>query len=176
MGKALIFCGIKHCGKSTLGRITAELLGVPFCDTDQLLEEKHNSSVRDLYRQWGEEEFRRRESDLLQSLSGEMRVISLGGGALLKEENHSILQKLGTLIWCDISDETAFERISKGGPPPFLAQAPDPFEEFKARNRSRRETFARLCRIKFSPDPGKEAEENGRELLEMLKRERIAVK
>ena len=68
MGKALIFCGIKHCGKSTPGRITACKLKLPFCDTDLLLEEQFHDSVRNLFRQWGEEEFRRRESELLKAL------------------------------------------------------------------------------------------------------------
>jgi shikimate kinase len=38
MGNALIFCGIKHCGKSTLGRTLARQLGIPFTDTDEMLE------------------------------------------------------------------------------------------------------------------------------------------
>ena len=169
MGKALIFCGIKHCGKSTLGKLAAELLEIPFCDTDELLEKEYNSSVRELFKALGEEEFRRRESELLKGLPEKECVISLGGGALLKEENHAPVRKLGTLIWCDVPDEVAFERISRKGLPPFLAQAPDPFKEFVLNNRSRRETFSRLCRIRFSPSPEKKPEENCQALLEVLK-------
>lgn len=169
MGKALIFCGIKHCGKSTLGRVTARLLQLPFCDTDLLLEEQFGASVRDLFRQWGEEEFRRRESELLKGLPEKECVISLGGGALLREENHASVLKLGTLIWCDVPDEVAFERVSRKGLPPFLAQAPDPFKEFVLSNRRRRETFSRLCHIRFSPSPEKKPEENCKMLLKVLK-------
>ncbi len=169
MGRALIFCGIKHCGKSTLGKAAAQELQRPFYDTDSLMEEKSGTSVRELFKSLGEEEFRRFESSLIRELPQKECIISLGGGALLKEENHAPLQKLGTLIWCDISDEIAFERISRKGLPPFLAEASDPFEEFRCRNRSRRETFARVCQVRFSPSELKTPEENVRELLTLLK-------
>ena len=153
--------------------MTAKLLNLSFCDTDLLMEERYSNSVRELFKEWGEEEFRRRESELIRTLPEGPCVISLGGGALLKEGNHAPLKQMGTLIWCDVSDETAFERISRKGLPPFLAQAPDPFEEFKERNRSRRETFARLCDVKFSPDPAKTPAENSKGLLEVLKEKGI---
>ena len=168
MGKALIFCGIKHCGKSTLGKLAAELLEIPFCDTDELLEKEYNSSVRELFKALGEEEFRRRESALLAALPGTEQVISLGGGALLKKENAPVIRALGTVIWCDVPDEIAFERIKKGGLPPFLAEAPDPFAEFQLRNKSRRETFSQVAHVKFTPESGVPARKNAQMLLEML--------
>ena len=168
MGKALIFCGIKHCGKSTLGKLTAAMLQIPFCDTDELLEKEYQCSVRELFKAVGEEEFRRRESTLLAALPHTFQVISLGGGALLKKENAPLVQALGTVIWCDVPDETAFERIKKGGLPPFLAEAPDPFAEFQFRNKGRRETFSQVAHVKFTPRSGATAEENAQMLLEML--------
>ena len=168
MGKALIFCGIKHCGKSTLGKLAAELLNFPFCDTDELLEKEYQCSVRELFKAVGEEEFRRRESALLAALPGTEQVISLGGGALLKKENAPVVRALGTVIWCDVPDEIAFERIKKGGLPPFLAEAPDPFAEFQLRNKSRRETFSQVAHVKFTPESGVPARKNAQMLLEML--------
>jgi shikimate kinase len=168
MGKALIFCGIKHCGKSTLGKLTAQSLLIPFKDTDEMLEERWQCSVRELFKAVGEEEFRRRESALLAALPGTEQVISLGGGALLKKENEPVIRELGTVIWCDVPDEIAFERIKKGGLPPFLAEAPDPFAEFQFRNKSRRETFSRVAHVKFTPDSGAAAQKNAETLLEML--------
>lgn len=161
MGKALVFCGIKHCGKTTLGKGLARALEIPFADTDELLEQTCGSGVRELFRAWGEEGFRRRETALLKGLSAsERRVISLGGGALLKEENFPIVKALGSVIWCDVSDETAFERISAGGLPPFLEGFADPLAEFRERNRRRRETFAAVCDVHFVPDPALLPEEN----------------
>lgn len=169
MGKALIFCGIKHCGKSTLGKTLARMLDIPFRDTDEMLEEKWQCSVREMYKSAGEETFRRRETELLKSLSAETpQVISLGGGALLKEENIPLIQTLGTIIWCDVDDRVAFERISRKGLPPFLAQAPDPFEEFQKRNKERREIFSAVCSLPFSPREDKSPMENCGELRKLL--------
>ena len=162
MGKALIFCGIKHCGKSTLGKAVSEQLALPFRDTDEMLEERFHLTVR-------EEEFRRRESELLSSLEAETpQVISLGGGALLKAENVSILKKLGKIIWCDVDDQTAFARIIKKGLPPFLAETADPFATFQNSNQSRRAIFGAVCSLRFEPQKTNSPAENAKKLCELL--------
>ena len=162
MGKALIFCGIKHCGKSTLGKAVSEQLALPFRDTDEMLEERFHLTV-------GEEEFRRRESELLSSFEAETpQVISLGGGALLKAENVPILKKLGKIIWCDVDDRTAFARIIKKGLPPFLAETADPFATFQNSNQSRRAIFGAVCSLRFEPQKTSSPAENAKKLCELL--------
>ena len=174
MGNALILCGIKHCGKSTLGRGLAALLGVPFLDTDKLLEEALGVPVRTFFREAGEAAFRLRETEILKNLSGESaQVIALGGGALEKEENASLVRGLGTLIWCDTDDETAFKRVLRRGLPPFLADSPDPRKAFGELNRARRALFARLCDVRFVPGPGLPAAENVRLLRRLLQEKGI---
>ena len=174
MGSALILCGIKHCGKSTLGRGLAAVLGVPFLDTDQMLEEALGVPVRTFFREAGEAAFRLRETEILKKLSGEFpQVIALGGGALEKEENASLVRELGTLIWCDTDDETAFKRVLRRGLPPFLADAPDPRKAFGELNRARRDLFARLCDVRFVPARGVRAEENVRNLRRLLQEKGI---
>ena len=177
MGKALIFCGIKHCGKSTLGKAVSELLALPFRDTDEMLEERFHLTVRELYKSVGEEEFRRRESELLSSFEAETpQVISLGGGALLKSENVPVLQALGKIIWCDVDDRTAFERIEKKGLPPFLAQADDPFAAFRSSNESRRAVFSAVSSVRFEADKMLSPSENARRLCELLMEKGIGEK
>ena len=174
MGKAFVFCGIKHSGKSTLGKNLARLLTIPFCDTDELLEQQYSTSVRELFKSRGETEFRRLESALLKNLSPATgQVISLGGGALLKAENTAIVRGLGTVIWCDVPDETAFQRILLKGLPPFLAGEADPFEAFCNNNKQRKQTFEKVCHIHFQPEPEKSPEENALSLLGMLKQKGI---
>lgn len=174
MGSALILCGIKHCGKSTLGRGLAALLRIPFLDTDDLLERAVGVPVRAFFREAGEEAFRLRETEILKTLSGELpQVISLGGGALEREENASLVRELGPLIWCDTDEETAFKRVLRRGLPPFLADSPDPRKEFSERNRARRALFARLCDVRFVPGPGLPAAENVRNLQRLLQEKGI---
>ena len=107
-------------------------------------------------------------------LSGELpQVISLGGGALEREENASLVRELGPLIWCDTDEETAFKRVLRRGLPPFLADSPDPRKEFSERNRARRALFARLCDVRFVPGPGLPAAENVRNLQRLLQEKGI---
>jgi shikimate kinase len=68
MAGGLILCGMKHCGKSTLGRMLANRLLVPFWDLDDIIEEMHEQETgahvrcRDIYNRYGRPEFRTREA------------------------------------------------------------------------------------------------------------------
>ena len=87
--RPVVLWGVKHCGKSTLGAALAERWGIPLVDTDRLLEEEfarrngRSATTREIFRELGEEAFRRFEADTVASLSGGSvcRVIALGGGA-----------------------------------------------------------------------------------------------
>lgn len=159
----LLLCGIKHCGKSSTGKILAELLPAQFADSDdeivRLYKERTSKSltVRQLYRQLGEEDFRKLERDALAQLAerqGAMAV-SLGGGALSNPfVTDELLHKLGEVIWLDIPDNIAWERVKANGIPPFLANADDPEAEFYRTNTARKEVFARCAKWVIQPEPG----------------------
>ena len=62
----LFLVGYMGCGKSTLGRRLARRLGVPFLDTDTLIEAREGASVSDLFRYEGEAHFREVERAVLE--------------------------------------------------------------------------------------------------------------
>ena len=80
--KPLFLVGYMGCGKSTLGRKLARRLGVPFADTDALVERREGASVADVFRYEGEAFFRRIEREVLEETigAGEAAVVSTGGG------------------------------------------------------------------------------------------------
>lgn len=82
--KVIILLGLKHSGKSTLGKTLATQLGYEFVDTDTLIEEAVGMSVRDLYNQQGAAAFLETEEkvckDLADSIGDRKMVISTGGG------------------------------------------------------------------------------------------------
>lgn len=146
----IALCGIKHSGKTTLGKLLSARLGIPFADTDAELAKREgkNETVRELFLRIGAEEFRRSEAALLGEFSRSPlpRVLALGGGALVNPFfPEAERQGLGLLIWIDVPDEVAFERIKSGGLPPFLSGAADPFAAFRRMNEARRKTFARCA-------------------------------
>jgi shikimate kinase len=80
----VVLVGTMGAGKTTVGRLVADRLGVPFRDTDQDVEAVAGRSVPDIFIESGETEFRRLEAAAVAAaLSGYDGVLALGGGALL---------------------------------------------------------------------------------------------
>lgn len=98
----LILVGMMGSGKTSVGRIVASRLGVPFRDTDKLIQDILGRPVHQLFRYYGEEAFRQHETRLLQDLEAYDCVISTGGGTVIREENWVELKRLGTTVFLDV--------------------------------------------------------------------------
>ena len=134
LDRRIALCGIKHCGKSYLGRALAKTLGEPFFDTDELLEADTGKPVRALYREVGETRFRELEAESVRKFietAPQHAVVALGGGVVSNPVlTPDDLHELGLVVWMDVPVPTAFERMAREGFPPFLADKPDPYGEF----------------------------------------------
>ncbi len=148
--RPVVLWGIKHCGKSTLGAALANRWRLPFLDSDRLLEEAfrirtgRGLPTREIFRELGGEGFRRFEAETVDALAAEprLRVVALGGGAAVNPFlRPGTLAALGFRVFLDVADEVAFARVLRGGLPPFLAGAEDPFAEFRRINAERRKGY-----------------------------------
>ena len=143
--RRIVLCGIKHCGKSCLGKALANALGLPFFDTDALLEADTGKPVRALYREVGEARFRELEAESVRKFivsAPSPAVVALGGGVVTNPVlSPDDLHALGLIVWMDVPVPTAFERMAREGLPPFLADKPDPSVEFNRICASRRPEF-----------------------------------
>ncbi len=111
-------------GKSSVGRAAAKVLRFQFLDTDQLLVERAGQSISEIFANEGEESFRARETEILESLKAQTRcVISTGGGAVLTERNRNLLRELGFTVWLTASEGALFERVSRATHRPLLQTA-----------------------------------------------------
>lgn len=156
--RTVVLAGIKHCGKTTLGRLLARRWGVPFLDSDAALEAefaaryKRSAGFRDIYRELGEEGFRRLEAEVIDALAslGGVRVIALGGGGVANPFLvPGVLRKLGFCIWLNLKPEIAYCRILRHGLPPFLAGSADPESEFRRICREREPKFRAFAELSF---------------------------
>ena len=153
----MVLCGIKHCGKTTVGTEVAAILDIPLTDTDREVEklDGKNRTCREIFTADGEEHFRKLEAQVLTALADapQKMVIALGGGALsnpfVPEE---VKKRIGCKIWLDTDDKTAFERILSNGLPPFLAGEKAPLEAFIRMNLARKNVFEHYADIRVVPE------------------------
>lgn len=107
--------GFMTAGKSTIGPQLAMRLGLDFVDLDALLEEQEDASIADLFARDGEEAFRLLEAGILRSaLAGPPRVLSTGGGVVMRDENRRRLARRAHVVWLDLRFETVLARLRAG--------------------------------------------------------------
>lgn len=117
----IILCGFMGCGKSTIGRRAAQKLKLEFVDMDSFIEESAGMSVSEIFEKYGEEEFRRMETDAARKLSeGNNRIIATGGGAVLNPENVRLLKSNGVIIMLQVSPDTVLYRLRNNTTRPLL--------------------------------------------------------
>jgi shikimate kinase len=89
---SILLLGYRGSGKTTIGRLLADRLWQTFIDTDEMIVRKAGRSIASIFADYGEVAFRDLEADILREvLLLEDHVISLGGGAVLREENRRLL-------------------------------------------------------------------------------------
>ncbi len=93
--------GMPAVGKSTIGKKLAQNLNYKYIDTDILIEETYNKSIKELYT--SEEEFSDIESNVIKSIRGVTNsVISLGGGSVLRKQNIENLYGVIIYLYMDL--------------------------------------------------------------------------
>ena len=114
----LILIGMMGCGKSTVGRLAAEQLGLAFVDTDERIEAEAGRTIPELFDAEGEEGFRARELDVSRALAREGGlVIACGGGLPLREDCIGPLRESGTVIFLHRPPEEIYDKVSMAGRP-----------------------------------------------------------
>ncbi len=117
-GKALLrspiyLIGFMAVGKSTVGLMLAERLGLPFVDLDKVVEELRGLCISEIFQMEGEEGFREWETRALRQVSNGLAVVATGGGVVTKEENWRYLQQ-GITVALVASPEALKRRIGSG--------------------------------------------------------------
>jgi len=115
--------GMMGSGKSEVGRTVANWLGWDFFDTDKLIEEKLGMSIKGIFEKFGEDYFRKIESEILKEvLENRNCVISTGGGMILSEENRNLLSEKAKTYFLEASLETLKNRIDTSNRPLLLGK------------------------------------------------------
>ena len=123
-GRSVVLVGLMGAGKTHVGKRLAALLGLPFVDTDQEIEEAARMTVAELFAIYGEPEFRALEARVVARLTeGAPRVIATGGGAFMNEDTRRLLKERSVTVWLKADLDTLMERVSKRPTRPLLKTA-----------------------------------------------------
>ena len=130
----VFLAGFMAAGKTTVGRLLAARLGVPFVDLDDVVSEAAGLPVRELFAARGEAEFRRLESLALDSVGDRAAVVATGGGTPCHSGNLGAMRGRGLVVSLAVSLDTAYQRIGDPSTRPLLAR---PREEIAELHRDR---------------------------------------
>ncbi len=96
----IVLIGMPGCGKSTIGRILAQLANKEFIDADETIVKKAGITIPEIFDKFGEDGFRAIEAEVLRDLGKRASaVIATGGGCVTRSENYPSLHQNGTIIW-----------------------------------------------------------------------------
>ncbi len=114
--RAVVLIGFMGAGKSSVGRALGEQLAWTFEDLDERIERRERRKVPEIFRDSGEAEFRRAEHAALEEVLSELRtgaekILALGGGAFVQEENVRLIEAGGvSTVFLDAGVEELWER------------------------------------------------------------------
>jgi len=113
-GGSVVLIGMRGSGKTTVGRMLADLAGLALVDTDERIEATAGMSIAEVFDAEGEAGFRRRECEVIAALSGQPpAVVSAGGGAVLRQTNREALLALGPVVWLTAPPDVLWTRIQR---------------------------------------------------------------
>jgi len=116
----VVLVGVPGSGKTTVGTMLAERLGLPFRDTDHDIEVSQGKPVPDIFVDSGEEFFRALEREAVATALAEHDgVLALGGGAVLDAGTRELLLEQPT-VWLQVGASSGAHRVGLDVPRPVL--------------------------------------------------------
>jgi len=110
--KPYFLIGYMGCGKSTLGRALAKHLHWDFVDLDKYIESRFMRTIPDLFKQMGEDGFRRIERNMLHEVAERNDVVvACGGGTPCHYDNMAYMNVCGTTVWLEASEQRLLSRL-----------------------------------------------------------------
>ncbi|MFB9389601.1 shikimate kinase [Streptomyces coeruleoprunus] len=158
-------------GKSTVGTLLAERLGVPYRDTDADIVAAQGREISDIFIEDGEPHFRELEREAVRKAVAEHTgVLALGGGAVLDPGTRSLLSGL-PVAYLSMGVEEAVRRVGLGAARPLLAV--NPRRQWRELMEARRHLYTEVARVVVDTD-GRTPEEVAEAVLDALQKSRGA--
>ncbi|MGL4240344.1 MAG: shikimate kinase [Beijerinckiaceae bacterium] len=124
--RLVVLVGLMASGKTSVGRILAQKLGLSFVDADHEIETAAQMTIPEIFAMHGEPSFRSGERRVIQRLLRDgPRVLATGGGAFMNEETRAAIRERGVSVWLKADFDTLMRRARRRTNRPLL-QTADP--------------------------------------------------
>jgi len=124
--KTVVLVGMMGAGKTAIGKHVAQVLGVPFRDSDEAIVAAAQMSVAEIFERDGEAFFRDREAEVIaRLLHGTPAILSVGGGAFLRADTRQRIHDDGVSVWLRADLDLLWSRVRAKNTRPLL-QTDDP--------------------------------------------------
>ncbi|MBC8346779.1 MAG: shikimate kinase [Candidatus Marinimicrobia bacterium] len=114
--------GMMGSGKSTVGKILAKKMDLPFVDLDHYMEVKNNKSISEIFKNDGESHFRELESYALSHIEKSKVLVACGGGVVLSKTNRNKLRSTGIVVFLNASIPEIAKRLKDAIDRPLLQE------------------------------------------------------
>lgn len=152
MEKNIILIGFMGSGKSTVSRALSDRTGCFAVDMDFYIEEKAGKKISDIFAESGEESFRDMETEAVHELlQGKDRILSCGGGTVLRDENVRCMKENGIIVLLTAEPSTIYERLKDTKDRPILNGHMN-ISYISALMEKRRERYEAVCDVKVATD------------------------
>lgn len=144
----IVIIGFMGSGKTRVGKRLAQDLDLPFIDVDRVIMKKMNLSVSEIFQRFGEPFYRALETLVIKELINdkEKKVVSLGSGLPMQEQNQKYMKQLGTIVYIKGSLETLRKRLEMGSSNPLI-EGDDKDEKIKKLLKQRDPVYSKYADI-----------------------------
>ncbi|QCX34710.1 shikimate kinase [Caloramator sp. E03] len=134
INKNIVFIGMPGAGKTSVGKAVSQRLQLPFYDVDTYIENKEGQLIKDIFQQYGEEHFRRLESEAIIEVSKNCpSIISTGGGTVKISSNMEVLKSNSIIIFLNRPIENIIKDIDISVRPLLAGDVSKIYNLFKER-------------------------------------------
>lgn len=165
--RSVVLVGMMGAGKTAVGKVLAQQLGVEMRDSDAEIEASAQLSIAEIFARYGEPFFREKESAVIaRLLAGPPCILSTGGGAWMSQGNRDLLTLHAAVVWLKADLELLWQRVRHKTTRPLLRTV-DPRASLAALYEQRAPIYA-LAPYHVSVAPAWSIEETTQQVLAVL--------